>query len=208
MLRCTGWSDLCPHPWRPRTSQPRPLPLQPARHRPSWAPMGARTSCSSGARALAGHGGRRALSRFRRRHRRQLARPRASASRRRAHRAGRQALARSNLYESRGRSGWPSGWSTRRFADKVFFSNSGAEACEGAIKTARRYHYVIRQSGALAHHHLQRRLPRPHAGDDRRRRPAEIPRRLRPEGRGLRPGAVRRHRRRSSRRSGRRRRRS
>jgi acetylornithine/N-succinyldiaminopimelate aminotransferase len=28
------------------------------------------------------------------------------------------------------------------FADKIFFCNSGAEACEGAIKTARRYHYV------------------------------------------------------------------
>jgi acetylornithine/N-succinyldiaminopimelate aminotransferase len=28
------------------------------------------------------------------------------------------------------------------FADQVFFCNSGAEACEGAIKTARRYHYV------------------------------------------------------------------
>ena len=28
------------------------------------------------------------------------------------------------------------------FADKVFFCNSGAEACEGAIKTARRYHFA------------------------------------------------------------------
>ena len=28
------------------------------------------------------------------------------------------------------------------FADKVFFTNSGAEALECAIKTARRYHYV------------------------------------------------------------------
>lgn len=28
------------------------------------------------------------------------------------------------------------------FADKVFFANSGAEAIEGAIKTARRYHYA------------------------------------------------------------------
>lgn len=28
------------------------------------------------------------------------------------------------------------------FADRVFFCNSGAEACEGAIKLARRYHYV------------------------------------------------------------------
>lgn len=28
------------------------------------------------------------------------------------------------------------------FADNVFFCNSGAEACEGVIKAARRYHYV------------------------------------------------------------------
>ncbi len=28
------------------------------------------------------------------------------------------------------------------FAERAFFCNSGAEACEGAIKTARRYHYV------------------------------------------------------------------
>ncbi len=28
------------------------------------------------------------------------------------------------------------------FADKVFFCNSGAEACEGAIKAARRFHFV------------------------------------------------------------------
>ena len=28
------------------------------------------------------------------------------------------------------------------WADKIFFCNSGAEACEGAIKTARRFHYA------------------------------------------------------------------
>lgn len=28
------------------------------------------------------------------------------------------------------------------WADKIFFCNSGAEACEGAIKTARRYHFA------------------------------------------------------------------
>jgi acetylornithine/N-succinyldiaminopimelate aminotransferase len=31
------------------------------------------------------------------------------------------------------------------FADRVFFCNSGAEACEAAIKAARRYHYVCGQ---------------------------------------------------------------
>ncbi len=37
------------------------------------------------------------------------------------------------------------------FADQVFFCNSGAEACEGAIKTARRYHHV---NGAPERHRI------------------------------------------------------
>ena len=49
-----------------------------------------------------------------------------------------------------------------------------------------------RSARALPHHHLRRRVPRPHAGDDRRRRAAEIPRGLRSEGRRLRSGPVRR----------------
>ena len=49
-----------------------------------------------------------------------------------------------------------------------------------------------RQARALPHRHLRRRLPRPHAGGDRRGRQQEISRRLRPAGRRLRPGAVRR----------------
>ena len=40
------------------------------------------------------------------------------------------------------RAGSPSGSSPSTFADKVFFTNSGAEALECAIKTARRYQYV------------------------------------------------------------------
>ena len=51
-----------------------------------------------------------------------------------------------------------------------------------------------RRAGALPHHHLRGRVPRPHAGDARRRRTEEISRRLRPRGRGLRSGAVRRSR--------------
>ena len=51
------------------------------------------------------------------------------------------------------------------FADVVFFSNSGAEANEAAIKMARKYHAVERPSGALPHRHLRGRLPRPHARD-------------------------------------------
>ena len=102
----------------------------------------------------------------------------------------------SNLYEIPGQRRLAERLVENTFADKVFFTNSGAEALECAIKTARRYHYRQRPSRALPHHHLRRRLPRPHAGDDRRRRPAEISRRFRPQGRRLRPGAVRRHRRR------------
>ena len=49
-----------------------------------------------------------------------------------------------------------------------------------------------RASRALSHHHLRGRLPRPHARHHRRHRQPEISRRLRPAGRRLRPGAVRR----------------
>ena len=53
------------------------------------------------------------------------------------------------------------------FADYVFFSNSGAEALEGAIKTARKFHAV---EGHPERFHIitfEGGLPRPHAGDDR-----------------------------------------
>ena len=58
------------------------------------------------------------------------------------------------------------------FADVVFFCNSGAEAMEGAIKMARKYHAVSGHPRTGSHHHLRGRVPRPHAGDDRCRRPA------------------------------------
>ena len=77
----------------------------------------------------------------------------------------------SNLYEIPGQRRLGERLVDATFADKVFFTNSGAEALECAIKTARRYHYRQRPSRALPHHHLRRRLPRPHAGDHRRRRP-------------------------------------
>ncbi len=106
----------------------------------------------------------------------------------------------SNLYrDPRPGRGSPSGWSTRRFADQVFFANSGAEANECAIKTARRYHYVAGQPERFriitfegAFH--GRTLATIAAGGQ-----AEISRWLRPQGRRLRPGAVRRHRRSSRR---------
>ncbi len=48
----------------------------------------------------------------------------------------------SNLYEIPGQQRLGERLVAATFADKVFFTNSGAEALEAAIKTARRYHYV------------------------------------------------------------------
>ena len=48
----------------------------------------------------------------------------------------------SNLYEIPGQRRLADRLVENTFADKVFFTNSGAEALECAIKTARRYHYV------------------------------------------------------------------
>ncbi len=48
----------------------------------------------------------------------------------------------SNLYRVAGQERLAERLAAATFADRVFFCNSGAEACEAAIKTARRYHYV------------------------------------------------------------------
>jgi len=48
----------------------------------------------------------------------------------------------SNLYRVEGQETVAEKLTRLTFADCVFFCNSGAEACEGAIKVARRYHYV------------------------------------------------------------------
>ena len=48
----------------------------------------------------------------------------------------------SNLYRVGGQEALADRLTELTFADKVFFCNSGAEACEGAIKMARRYHFV------------------------------------------------------------------
>ncbi|MEP9396823.1 aspartate aminotransferase family protein [Mesorhizobium sp. KR2-14] len=48
----------------------------------------------------------------------------------------------SNLYEIPGQTRLGERLAAATFADKVFFTNSGAEALECAIKTARRYQYV------------------------------------------------------------------
>ncbi len=48
----------------------------------------------------------------------------------------------SNLYRVAGQERLAERLTSATFADRVFFCNSGAEACEAAIKAARRYHYV------------------------------------------------------------------
>lgn len=48
----------------------------------------------------------------------------------------------SNIFEIPGQKALGDKIVRNTFADRVFFGNSGAEAMEGAIKTARRYHYV------------------------------------------------------------------
>ena len=48
----------------------------------------------------------------------------------------------SNLYRIEGQERLAERLVANTFADNVFFCNSGAEACEGVIKAARRYHYV------------------------------------------------------------------
>jgi acetylornithine/N-succinyldiaminopimelate aminotransferase len=48
----------------------------------------------------------------------------------------------SNLYRIVGQERLAERLCAATFADKVFFCNSGAEACEGAIKLARRYHFA------------------------------------------------------------------
>ena len=48
----------------------------------------------------------------------------------------------SNLYRVEGQERLAERLVEATFADRVFFCNSGAEACEGAIKTARRFHHL------------------------------------------------------------------
>lgn len=48
----------------------------------------------------------------------------------------------SNLYRVAGQERLAERLAAATFADRAFFCNSGAEACEAAIKAARRYHYV------------------------------------------------------------------
>ena len=95
----------------------------------------------------------------------------------------------SNLYRVAGQERLAERLCEVTFADQVFFCNSGAEACEGAIKLARRYHYVNGRPERWRHGHLQGRLPRPHARHHRLGGQRQAPGRLRASGRRLRHGA-------------------
>ena len=131
---------------------------------------------------MADRGEGRALSRFRRRHRGQPARPRPPGwSPRSRSRRGSCGTSRTSTASRRRR--WPSGWSTSTFADTVFFTNSGAEAVECAIKTARALHHAGKPRAHARH--LLERLPRPDDGDDQRHQLGEDARRLRAAAAGL-----------------------
>ena len=68
------------------------------------------------------------------------------------------------------------------FADFVFFTNSGAEAMECAIKMARKYQSANGKPERYRIITYRGRLPRPDTGDARGRGPAEISRRVRTGG--------------------------
>jgi acetylornithine/N-succinyldiaminopimelate aminotransferase len=101
----------------------------------------------------------------------------------------------SNLYGSPQGEAFARKLVDKTFADTVFFTNSGAEAVECAIKTARRYFYVTEQSHrtkiiSFANAFHGRTLGAISASH----RPAEDARRLRAAAARLRGGAVQRSR--------------
>ena len=88
-----------------------------------------------------------------------------------------------------GGSVWRSASSDNTFADVAFFTNSGAEALEGRHQDSPEIPLRPGGAGAIPHHpDLRGRFPRPDSGDHRGGRPTEVPRRVRPQGRGLRSG--------------------
>ena len=117
-----------------------------------------------------------------------------SASGRRAHRAGAEALARLQPLRD------PGSGARRAAAVRCELRRRGVLLQFGRRGGGRRDQVRAqipvgrRAARALPHHHLRGRVPRPHAGDARRRRTKEISRRLRPGGRRLRSRSVRRSR--------------
>ena len=99
----------------------------------------------------------------------------------------------SNLYRVPGQESLAKKLVDNTFADTVFFTNSGAEAMRMRLQDGAPLSLRERPSRALPHHHLQGRLPRPHAGGaspPAARR--NISKASAPRVAGLRPGAGRR----------------
>ena len=175
-------SRACTRSW---TGEHRPRDI---RHRPDLRPRQRRFRARRG--LLAGVDGRRALSRFRRRHRRDLGRPRPSAPGRSADEPGLEAVARFEpVPESRGRALCaPSG--RRHLRRPRVLRQFGRRGQRGGGEDGAPAPVDRRPSRALSHAHLRGRVPRPYARDDRRRRPGQISRRLRSQGRRLRPDSA------------------
>ena len=81
------------------------------------------------------------------------------------------------------RARWPRRSPKRSFGGQCFFCNSGAEANEAAIKLARAFGHASRP---VQDRHDGGRLPRPDLRRAHRDRPAQVSRRLRADGAGLR----------------------
>ena len=85
----------------------------------------------------------------------------------------------SNLYRIAGQEKLAEQLVANTFADKVFFGNSGAEACEGIIKLARRYQYVSGHPERWRIITFKGSFHGRTLGTHRRRRQREVPRRFR-----------------------------
>ena len=136
----------------------------------------------------------RALSRFHLRRRGECAGPLPSASGRGAAGAGDKAVAHVEPVQEPGwRAAGGAAVRTKLCRFRVlrqFRRRGDGMRDQGHAQISRRQ----RPSRALSHHHLRRRVSRPHAGDAGRDRFAEISRGLRPADGWLRPGAARRSR--------------
>ncbi len=86
----------------------------------------------------------------------------------------------SNIFRIPGQEALAARLCAATFADVVFFTNSGTEAVECALKMARKYHWARRRRRADRHHRLPGRLPRPQLCGGVRGRQSHLRRGLRP----------------------------
>jgi acetylornithine/N-succinyldiaminopimelate aminotransferase len=77
----------------------------------------------------------------------------------------------SNIFEIPGQRELGARLVAATFADRVFFTNSGAEAIEAAVKTGAALSLRQGRARALPHRHVRGSFPRPHAGRHRGRWP-------------------------------------